>query len=308
MNTYAFSKAKNLTRLAAVVSLAALVLIPAMRTAMAQSQATPSVQPASMATPAIDRMPSNGAWTYNFADLVDGPLPRADWNFEVGTKVASNNSEEQAYTARTNNVRVENGTLVIEAQPETMDGKQYTSARIDTHGKFDFDYGTLEVDMMLPPGVGTWPAAWLMPAENAYDPQHYGIAKTDPYAWVLNGEIDFAEEVGRIPGQNIPAAHSYNSRTSGVSQYTPAYVPNPYGAYHRYGIIKTPDKLTFTLDGRPYATRVRTGDSVLDWPFNQRYYLILNLAIGGTWAGDDGIDNASAPWLLKVRSISYQPL
>jgi beta-glucanase (GH16 family) len=119
--------------------------------------------------------------------------------------------------------------------------------------------------------------------------------------------IDFAEQVGRLPGQNIPAAHSYHSRTSGAPQYTPAYITNPYGAYHRYGIIKTPDKITFTLDGRPYATRVRTGDSALDWPFNQRYYLILNLAVGGTWAGDDGIDNSQAPWQLKVKSISYQP-
>jgi beta-glucanase (GH16 family) len=292
--------------LAALLVPAVFSVSTALRVTAAHSQETPTSRSAQTTT-ASSRMPSSTAWTYTFAGLKDGPLPRADWNIETGTQAANYNSEAQTYTARTDNVRIENGVLVIEAKPEAKDGKAYTSARINTRDKFDFDYGTLEVEMMVPHGTGTWPAAWLMPAQNQYAPQDFGLAQTDPYAWVLNGELHSPEQVGRLPGQNIPAAHSYHSRTSGAPQYTPAYITNPYGAYHRYGIIKTPDKITFTLDGRPYATRVRTGDSALDWPFNQRYYLILNLAVGGTWAGDDGIDNSQAPWQLKVKSISYQP-
>jgi beta-glucanase (GH16 family) len=81
-----------------------------------------------------------------------------------------------------------------------------------------------------------------------------------------------------------------------------------YSGFHRYGIIKTPNKITFTIDGKPYASRSKKSNSPLDWPYNQPYYLILNLAIGGKWAGANGIDNASAPWLMQVKSISYRPL
>jgi beta-glucanase (GH16 family) len=256
---------------------------------------------------AVDRMPDNAAWTYDFSSLPDGALPSGDWNVESGYG-SNHNGEQSTYTSRSDNVRVENGVLVIEAKPESSGGHNYTSGRINTQGKFDFEYGTLEVEAMLTEGTGSWPAAWLIPEDPIYNRTDYGIPRTDPLEWVLNGEIDFLEAVGHVPGQNLPAAHSYNSRKSGVSQYTPAYVENPYGAYHRYGIIKAPDKITFTLDGVPYATRQKTGNSALDWPFNQPYYLILNLSIGGDWAGSHGIDNAHAPWLYKIKSISYQPL
>jgi beta-glucanase (GH16 family) len=301
---------KKLLLLASLVMMSAFSVAS---TTMTQNRAG-GVQSASTGTPAataaVDRMPANGqAWTYNFSDFADGALPGTDWNFEEGTKVSNYNGEDQAYTARTGNVRIENGVLVIEAKPESMYGKKYTSARINTLDKFDFDYGTIEAEMMLPAGAGTWPAAWLMPSvDKFYDPRDFGIDPLDKYAWAVNGEIDFAEAIGRTPGVNIPAAHTYNSRKSGAVTYTPGSVPNAYSQYHRYGVTKTPNSITFTIDGVPYASRVRTGDSVLDWPFNQRYYLILNLAIGGSWAGAAGIDDASAPWQLKIKSLSYRPL
>ena len=247
-----------------------------------------------------------GAWTYDFSQYPDGALSPNDWQFEKGTKVADYHNELQAYTDRTSNVRVENGLLVIDAHREQYEERQFTSARITTANSFAFTYGTLEVDMMLPEGKGTWPAAWLMPRDSIYSPADYGIDKSNKHQWAVNGEIDFAEAIGRLPGQNIPAAHSYNSFST-APVYTPAFIKNPYTQFHRYGIIKTADKITFTLDGTPYATRTKNSDSPLDWPFNQPYYLILNLAIGGNWAGQEGIDEASAPWQLKVRSISYTP-
>lgn len=249
----------------------------------------------------------NRSWTYNFNQHPDGPLSQDNWNFDVGNKVADYNNEAQSYTSSQGNVRVENGVLVIEAKPENSGGKLYTSARINTFNKFDFVYGTLEVDMMLPKGVGTWPAAWLLPSKNIYKPGDYGISQDNELRWALNGEIDFAEAIGSIPGQNIPANHSYNSVHSS-SMYTPGFVETAYTQYHRYGIVKTHDKLTFTLDGVPYASRERKSDNPLDWPYDQPYYLIINLALGGKWAGQEGIDNISAPWQLKVRSVSYDPL
>jgi len=256
----------------------------------------------------IDRQVNHGetAWNRDFSAMPDGPLTHRDWNFENGNLVASYNNEAQTYTSRLSNVRVENGNLVIEAKPENLNGRHYTSARIDTKGSFDFTYGTLEVDMMLPAGNGTWPAAWLLPARNIYKPADFGIANNDHFAWSLNGEIDFVEAIGRIPGQNIPAAHSYNE-IHAAPTYTPVQVSDPYGSYHRYGIIKTPTSITFTLDGVTYASRQKTSDSPLDWPYNQPYYLVINLALGGNWAGADGIDDATAPWLLKIRSVAYTP-
>jgi beta-glucanase (GH16 family) len=251
--------------------------------------------------------PATTAWTYDFSKRPDGLVPVNDWQFERGTAVAGYHNELQAYTSRVSNARIENGMLVIDAHPESFDGRQYTSARMSTQGHFSFTYGTLEVDMMLPAGYGTWPAAWLMPKDNKYQTGEYGIASSDKFAWALNGEVDFMEAVGSMPGQIIPAAHSYNELHH-LPTITPAVISNPYSQYHRFGVIKTPDRITFTLDGRPYATRTRTSDNPLDWPFNQPYYLILNLAIGGDWAGSQGIDISKAPWQMKVCSISYQPL
>ena len=249
--------------------------------------------------------PATKDWTYTFSNYANGALPKKDWRFEIGPEVADYNNELQTYTDKTSNVRIQDGLLVIEARKEALDGKKYTSARINTLGNFSFTYGTLEVDMMLPKGRGTWPAAWLMPSTNKYAPETFGIAKNDRLAWALNGEIDFAEAIGSIPGENLPAVHSYNELQRKPT-YTPAHIKNPYTEFHRYGVIKTPDKITFTIDGVPYASREKQSDSPLEWPFDQPYYLILNLAIGGNWAGDHGIDDTMAPWQLKIKSITYQ--
>ncbi len=247
-------------------------------------------------------------WVYTFDERTSPTIDMLFWNVENGVEVSNYNSELQAYTDRTSNVRVEGDSLVIEAKPEQLYGKNYTSARINTQGTMSFTYGTLEVDMKLPRGTGTWPAAWLMPDNNRYSPTELGVDPNSPSAWALNGEIDFLESVGYIPGEVIPAVHNYNSMTQQKTIYTPGMVPDMYDTYHRYGVIKTPDSITFTIDGKPYASRVKQSDNPLDWPYDQSYYLILNLAIGGKWAGAEGVDESSAPWKMHVRSISYQPL
>jgi len=89
--------------------------------------------------------------------------------------------------------------------------------------------------------------------------------------------------------------------------YTPGFITNPYDEFHRYGIIKRPNSVEFTIDGDVYARRDKTSDNPLEWPFNQPYFLILNLSIGGTWAGKYGVDDASAPWKYEIKSISYSP-
>lgn len=248
------------------------------------------------------------SWSYNFNEFPDGSLSSNDWNFEVGNKVADINNEAQTYTSRKKNIRVEDGALVIEARRENLNNKKYSSARIDTKGKFDFQYGTLEIDAMLPKGIGTWPAAWLLPANAKYDPSDYGIDKKDRLRWAINGEIDVLESVGFLPNENYPNLHSYNEFRSAPKLHR-GYVKTAYTEYHRYGMIKTPSKISFTLDGIPYYTQYKESNSPLDWPFDQAYYLIINLTIGGSWGGATGvIDDSLAPWQMKIKSISYEPL
>jgi beta-glucanase (GH16 family) len=271
--------------------------------------AAPAGETSKPAAPPVvsDYDPSTKEWVYTFAAHPNGALSARDWQFTVGTEVADYHHELQTYTADASNIHIEDGVLVLDAHKEARDGRQYTSARVSTLGNFSFTYGTLEVEMMLPKGKGTWPAAWLLPRNSIYKPEAFGIAKNDPLSWALNGEIDFAEAIGSLPGQNLPAMHSYNELHRQPT-YTPAFVKNPYTQFHKYGVVKTPTSITFTVDGVPYATRTKTADSPLEWPFDQPYYLILNLAVGGDWAGAQGIDDASAPWLLKVKSVSYKPL
>lgn len=259
--------------------------------------------------------PANTAWNYDFTKLPNGPLPTDFWNFEIGTKVPNYNNEAQAYTNKLENVRIQNGELIIEALQKNYDGKNFTSAQINTYQKFSFLYGSLEVEMMLPKGIGTWPAAWLLPRDNIYSQNTPGVNKNNKYRWAINGEIDFMETIGRLKNQNWPAAHSYaswNSPGEGPAIFT--HVSNAYSSFHKYGVIKTPDSISFTLDGETYATINKKNNNPLDWPFNQPYYLILDLALGGNWAGGDskyppyGIDTSTGPWKLITKSIQYKPL
>lgn len=256
------------------------------------------------------------AWEKDFSVMPDGPLNPEGWNFVTGTEVPGYNQEEQTYTNRPENVRIEKGALVIQARNEKLDNREFTSARIHTQNHFAFKHGTLEVTAMLPRGVGTWPAAWLMPNAPVYDSQEHGIPQGHRYEFMMNGEIDFLEAIGSIENENIPQAHSFNQRTSGEEIYTPGIINDAYGAFHTYGVIKKPGSVEFTLDGQVFASRTQDSDDPRWWPFEQDYYLILNLAMGGQWAGKEkdyfpphGIDTSmSDQWQFRIQKISYTPL
>ena len=275
---------------------------------------------AGQATSVVDAKKSEAwsggtAWEVDFSKMEDGKLDTTLWNISEGPKEANYNGEAQTYSGREKNVRIEDGNLVIQSYVEDRDGKHYTSARINTHGKFDFKHGKIVIVAKLPPGVGTWPAAWLMPSNPRYDPQKLGVGKKDPLAWVVNGEIDFMESIGRLPKEIHPAAHTYNQRKK-RTPYTPGKVKTPYTKFHRYGLIKKPGVIKFTIDGKVYATRKQTSTDPLWWPFEQNYYLIINHALGGPWAGSetkafppDGIDRSKEKqWKYLIRKITYKPL
>jgi beta-glucanase (GH16 family) len=265
-------------------------------------------------------------WEQDFTGQPDGRLNTTEWNIRLGNNNGWGNRQRQTYTANTRNVRVEHGALILEAHREHgPNTPTYTAARIDTQGKQSFSYGKLEVVSKLPKGTGTWPAFWMLSDDQKYDPTSYGIDDHAKGAWVFNGEIDIMEAVGSRPGIIYPALHTYDSTSRNVILQPRPQInsPDDTRAFHTYGVERTPDTISFTYDGKPYYSVNKTSlvpdgqesKAPLYWPFDQKYYLIANIAIGGTWGGEDdanypphGIDDSAAPWQLQVASIRHYPL
>lgn len=255
-------------------------------------------------------------WVYDFSDRPDGPIDSSMWKSEVGTTIPSYNHEVATYTTRLENLRVESGALIIEARREWADGKPYTSAYVDTHYSKSFRYGRIDVEMKMPAGVGTWPAAWMLPSAPRYHAKEFGLVDSGS-SWPLNGEIDIVESIGAQPNTAFGNAHSYNSNMNkGISDNAVGIEVNDLTtAFNTYSVEWLPDSITFLVNGTPYHSIRKQSDDPLDWPFDQDYYLILNLAMGGSWGGEkykeyppDGVDPQYDSWVLAVRSIRHYPL
>lgn len=207
------------------------------------------------------------------------------WNVETGGNGWGNN-EKQYYTGREENLRTEGGCLVIEARKEKYEGSSYTSARITTKEKASFTYGKIEARMKLPAGGGTWPAFWML---------GYG-------SWPYCGEIDIMEHVGNDPNMISHALHTAQANGSnGRNWYSQARGLNVEGEWHTYGVEWLQnyqdgrDIVIFTIDGEATARKIQSPNAGKDsWPFNDQFFIILNMAIGGNMGGtvnDDIFDS-----------------
>ena len=215
-------------------------------------------------------------------DEFDGRgLPDANrWDYEVGFV---RNKEQQYYTrGRLENARVENGLLIIEARRELYEGAAYTSASLTSRASWT--YGRIEVRAKLPKGRGTWPAIWTLGTN------------IRQVRWPMCGEIDIMEHVGFDPGRihaNIhTAAYNHVRRTNKGDSIV---VPRPDEEFHVYSAVWTSGQIDVLVDGRRYFTFTKESGGDAVWPFDKPQYLILNLAIGGSWGGRDGIDDAAFP-------------
>jgi len=211
------------------------------------------------------------------------------WTYDLGDNGWGNN-EVQNYTKKAENVRVENGHLVIEAH-KTADG--WTSARLKSQGLKTFTYGKMEIRAKLPKGSGTWPAIWML-GENITSK-----------GWPDCGEIDIMEHVGKDPGQIHGTLHTRssfgNSKNSGVTS-----VSDFSEAFHVYGMEWTENKITFMVDDKPYYTYQPDVKNEKTWPFNKPFFFIMNIAMGGNWGSDaklesDGKKNGIDPNLTSAR-------
>jgi beta-glucanase (GH16 family) len=222
----------------------------------------------------------------------DGAPDATRWTYDVGGHGWGNN-ELQFYTDdRRENARVEAGHLVIEARHEPWQGRAYTSARVVSKGKGDWTYGRIEVRAQLPAGRGSWPAIWT-------------LGSTTPLRWPDDGEIDIMEHVGFDPGIVHASVHTrtYN-HLQGTQRTARTPVPDVAAGFHVYVTEWTADRIETSVDGRVYFTfdREPQGGRAA-WPFDAPQHLLLNVAVGGNWGGQQGVDEATLPYRFLIDYV-----
>lgn len=221
----------------------------------------------------------NPEWTMVYQDEFSTPgLPdRAKWTVDPRPK-GWINGEQQVYTDTTHdNIRVENGTLIIKGKKDYPNGnatEPWSSGRLISQNKMDFTYGKVEVRAKLPRARGSWPAIWLMPTSSAYG------------AWPRSGEIDIMEHVGNNFGTVLSTVHTQNNNwTNGGHLSATRNIPDADTVFHNYILEWTPDSLRFVYDSTHCYTYVNPHTDWKDWPFDQKFHVILNVAIGGGMGG-----------------------
>jgi beta-glucanase (GH16 family) len=213
------------------------------------------------------------------------------WSYDVGGHGWGNN-ELQFYTAgRKENAHLENGRLIIEAVRKDREGKNYTSARLVTRGKGDWQFGRVEVRAKIPRGRGTWPAIWM-------------LASTTDRKWPDDGEIDIMEHVGYDQGRIHATVHckKYN-HIIGTQKSAQIMLPDCSDNFHVYAVNWNKDSVEIAVDGKPYYSFTNDGSGYDSWPFDNKMHLILNIAVGGNWGGSQGVDTTIWPQRMEVDYV-----
>nr|WP_294897260.1 family 16 glycosylhydrolase [uncultured Pedobacter sp.] len=197
-----------------------------------------------------------------------GAPDKDKWNYDIGNGADGwGNQELEYYTNKTDNVKVENGVLKINAIKEDYEGKHYTSSRLNSKGKFDFTYGTIEVRAKMPTGVGTWPAIWMLGSN------------IDSTPWPACGEIDIMEHLGRDQNNIYGTFHYPNHSGINANGKTKKIVDATQ--FHIYKAEWSASSIDLYVDNQLIHTLVNSPAV----PFNHNFFLIINLAMGGNFAG-----------------------
>ncbi|WP_227006702.1 glycoside hydrolase family 16 protein [Shewanella donghaensis] len=296
-----------------------------------QDVATPVTEPA--------KDTSGSQWSLVWSDEFDGSeIDVSKWNLAHNC-YGGGNEELQCYTQRDDNSQVVDGKLVITAKREDYNGpavalgdpnydetdtskqQPYTSARLDSTNKGDWKYGRFEIKAKMPHGQGTWPAIWMLPTDWAYGP------------WAGSGEIDIMEAVNLKVITDGAESQEPEARVHGTLHYGKAWPGNVYSGaeytlpdginpaddFHVYAVEWEKDEIRWYVDDVHFATQGSAGwysqytdaDGNLqqapeDAPFNQSFHMILNFAVGGTWAGNvnnTGVDESVFPQVMEVDYV-----
>lgn len=223
------------------------------------------------------------------------------WNYDTyaNGQLWWHNEREYYTEGRMQNARIEDGRLIIEARQEDMKGspdwagQEYSSARLITRGKQDWTYGFFEIRAKLPCGRGVWPAIWLLSSTGR---------------WPNDGEIDIMEQVGHEPGRIHATLHHTATNAGTAAFHGMTDVGDSCNAFHNYQLDWRKDSITALIDGKPIMHADKGSADYAQWPWDHKFYLILNIAVGGAWGGAKGIDPAALPAQMEVDYVRvYQP-
>ncbi|WP_395043900.1 family 16 glycosylhydrolase [Flavobacterium sp.] len=224
---------------------------------------------------------TNLVWSDEFN--TDGAPDTSKWNYDIGSG-GWGNSELQYYTNSSNNVIVQGGNLKITAKAQLLSGSNYTSARLKSENKFEFHYGKVEFRAKMPTGGGTWPALWMLG-------QNYATN-----TWPSCGEIDVMEHRGNIPNVIHGTLH-YPGHSGGNGITNTTTIADASTQFHIYKAIWTSNSIKFYVDDQLYHSFLNTSTT----PFNSDFFLILNVAMGGTFGG--AIDPAFVQSSMEVDYV-----
>ena len=246
-------------------------------------------------------------WADEFSGVGGIAPDKTNWTYEVGgggwgngeleTYCAPGSVEAPCVAARPNAV-VKDGYLHVVARRDEATG-QWTSARMTTKGLKSFQYGRIEARIKIPAGAGVWPAFWMLGDD------------IDARPWPACGELDIMENIGKEPGKIHGSVHGTGFTGKPLTTITElASGKNFAEAFHTYGLIWSPGKVQYYVDdpGHPYATYTRASlPAGAVWPFDDgRYFVLLNLAMGGAWPGPPTAATASQVEMLVDYVRVYQ--
>ncbi len=238
-----------------------------------------------------------------WSDEFDGDsVDDSKWSYDLGDGCQISpdlcgwgNNELQYYTDRTDNAKVDNGTLKITARRETplyLGQHQYTSSRMVTKNKGDWRYGRIDVRAKLPVGQGMWPAIWMLPTDNVYG------------GWPRSGEIDIMENIGSEPNRVFGTLHYGHD----FWRFTSRYIEKESGPFfheefHVFSTIWNEDCIQMMVDGVPFGEPFSRSTTLpTTWPFDQNFHLIMNVAVGGNLPGNPN-GNTQFPQVLEVDYV-----
>jgi beta-glucanase (GH16 family) len=237
------------------------------------------------------------AWKLVWSDEFEGPtIDLNKWEHEVNAWGGGNN-ELQYYTDRPENSRIHNGVLQIVARKETFTGpegtREFTSARLRTKGRGDWKYGRIEVRAKMPIGQGIWPAIWMLPTDNAYG------------TWAASGEIDIMEYLGQKPNEVFGTLH-YGGKWPNNVHTGKTYTLTQgtfHDDFHVFAIEWERGEIRWYVDGKHYQTQTqwRSEGGEFPAPFDQRFHLLLNVAVGGNLPGSPN----AATEFPQVMHVDY---
>lgn len=255
--------------------------------------------------PVLPFVPIDSGWTFAttpvFAEEFDyvGAPNSSRWYYDLGGS-GWGNHELQNYTNALPNASVDGNNLTITAIKEPSSSMNYSSARLLSKGLGDFLYGRVEVKAKLPAGKGTWPAIWMLPTDWVYGD------------WPKSGEIDIMEHVGYDPNNVHFSIHTQDYNWTINTQKTFIQnIPTAITDFHKYRIDWTPYAIRAYYDDVLVYTFVNEGKGSSKWPFDKRFHMVLNLAVGGDWGGAQGVDDTIFPASLVidyVRVYKMNPL